>query len=304
MSDLKNIESWLSSRFENLFKEKRKLFNIPSIRTAIVDSVGSGVASVHFPEDPTNIISNIKIGTNVSATPTDEVLLLCLNGNIGNSYILTNRTMASTSGGGTITNGSNIGTSGTGVFQGLLGSVMQFYKIRAASSKATVTLNGTTNTVDIDVSESNLTHNNLGSLQGGNGSTEYYHTTSAEKTAITHSNRTNLDNINQDLGTSNAPSFSAITSTVAMGTPPLTVTSTTKVSNLNVEQLDGYDAGHSTGQIPISDGTVNTNLYGQYTQQIQDQRTGTGFLKTWYGTQAQYDAIGSKDSSTIYFISG
>ena len=67
--------------------------------------------------------------------------------------------------------------------------------------------------VTIDVSEVNLTHNNIGSLQGGNGSTEYYHTTSAEKSAITHTNRANLDTINQNLGTTSNVTFSNITST-------------------------------------------------------------------------------------------
>lgn len=254
MSDIKNIESWFSTRFENLFKEKRRLFNIPSIKIAIVDSVGSGVADVYFPNDSTNIISNVKLGTNVSVSIGDEVYLLCMNGSIGNSYILTNLTMASTSGGGTITNGSNIGTGGVGIFSGLLGSVMQFFKLRAGSSNITVTANGTLSTVDVDISST--------------------------------------------------PSFSTITSTVTTGTAPLTVTSTTKVNNLNVEKLDGYDAGHSTGQIPISDSVVNSTLYGQYTQEILNQQSGSTFLKTWYGTSAQYLAIGSKDASTMYFISG
>jgi hypothetical protein len=49
-------------------------------------------------------------------------------------------------------------------------------------------------------------------------------------------------------------------STVATGTAPIVVASTTKVTNLNADLLDGLTSGHSSGNIPISDGTVNTNL--------------------------------------------
>lgn len=45
---------------------------------------------------------------------------------------------------------------------------------------------------------------------------------------------------NQRLSTTNSPSFSSITSTVATGTAPLTVNSTTVVSNLNADLLRGY----------------------------------------------------------------
>lgn len=45
--------------------------------------------------------------------------------------------------------------------------------------------------------------------------------------------------IGQDVATSATPSFSRVTSTVATGTAPLTVASTTLVSNLNADLLDG-----------------------------------------------------------------
>lgn len=38
------------------------------------------------------------------------------------------------------------------------------------------------------------------------------------------------------------------------------VTSTTAVTNLNADQLDGYHASNAAGDIPISNGVVNTNL--------------------------------------------
>lgn len=49
-------------------------------------------------------------------------------------------------------------------------------------------------------------------------------------------------------------------SSIATGTAPLAITSTTKVANLNVDMIEGYHAGNATGQIPVSNGTVNTNL--------------------------------------------
>jgi hypothetical protein len=48
--------------------------------------------------------------------------------------------------------------------------------------------------------------------------------------------------INQNLGTSNSPSFVTITSTQATGTAPFTVASRTVVSNLNADLLDGLDS--------------------------------------------------------------
>lgn len=41
-------------------------------------------------------------------------------------------------------------------------------------------------------------------------------------------------------------------STQATGTPPMTVSSTTAVTNLNADMLDGNHAGNATGNIPVS----------------------------------------------------
>ena len=49
-------------------------------------------------------------------------------------------------------------------------------------------------------------------------------------------------------------------STVATGTAPMVVASTTKVTNLNADQVDGYSAGNSSGNIPISNGVLNSTL--------------------------------------------
>ena len=62
----------------------------------------------------------------------------------------------------------------------------------------------------------------------------------------------------------NGVSAPTLTSTVSTGTAPLAVTSTTKVANLNADQVDG--------------------------------------LSLWTGTQAAYTALGTYDSATLYVI--
>jgi hypothetical protein len=56
----------------------------------------------------------------------------------------------------------------------------------------------------------------------------------------------------------------SFTSTIATGTAPFKPTSTTKCDNLNADYLDGYHAGNSSGNIPVSNSTVNTNLWASY----------------------------------------
>lgn len=68
----------------------------------------------------------------------------------------------------------------------------------------------------------------------------------------------------QDLRTTATPSFSTLTSTVATGTAPFTVTSTTKVANLNVEQVDGYhaDTANTASTIAVRDASKNLAVSG------------------------------------------
>jgi len=55
-----------------------------------------------------------------------------------------------------------------------------------------------------------------------------------------------------------------LVSTAPTGTTPLILTSTTKVNNLNADMLDGFHAGNASGQVPISNGNVNTNLNADF----------------------------------------
>jgi len=65
-------------------------------------------------------------------------------------------------------------------------------------------------------------------------------------------------------------------SDAASGTPPFVVASATKVPNLNVDKVDGRHAGNFSGGVPVSNGTVNTNLNADMVdgmQGIQHQST-------------------------------
>lgn len=75
--------------------------------------------------------------------------------------------------------------------------------------------------------------------------------------------------IGQSVGTSDSPSFSTVTSTVATGTAPLTVASTTAVTNLNADLLDGEEGSFYTdvgnmdaGVLPIARGGTNNGSLG------------------------------------------
>lgn len=81
--------------------------------------------------------------------------------------------------------------------------------------------------------------------------------------AIVFDHNTNNFSFSTDNGVSNPINFNStgqFQSTLATGTAPIVVASTTKVTNLNADLFDGYNSGNGTGAIPISNGTVNTNL--------------------------------------------
>lgn len=80
-------------------------------------------------------------------------------------------------GGGTgdITNASNIGTQGVGPFHAKSGTVLQFRNVAAATTRVSVTFDGVTNCIDVDVNEGNLSLPNIGGVlsisKGGTGAT-------------------------------------------------------------------------------------------------------------------------------------
>ena len=54
-----------------------------------------------------------------------------------------------------------------------------------------------------------------------------------------------------------------------------------------------------TNKFIIADNTLQSDSSHIYIDSVRDQNTGT--IKTWTGTKTEYDAIATKDSSTLYF---
>lgn len=94
--------------------------------------------------------------------------------NAGGTLGTTNITWVQFSSAGQAT-ASNVNTLGVGVFKQKTGINFEFRGINAASTKLTAVLNATSNTVDLDVTEANLTLTNIGGTltvaKGGTGAT-------------------------------------------------------------------------------------------------------------------------------------
>lgn len=85
--------------------------------------------------------------------------------------------------------------------------------------------------------------------------------------------------------------------TKAIGTAPLTITSTTKVANLNVEQVDGADTGTSGATIPLLNGNnthsgnnsfTGTNKFGDSSNYVQIDGSGE---MSFVGTSTVWDDL-------------
>jgi len=106
--------------------------------------------------------------------------------------------------------------------------------------------------------------------------------------------------LNQDVSTAGSPSFSQMTSTVATGTAPLVVASTTAVTNLNASLLLGQtwaDTGASGigGGTPRPGAFTALSLTGNIEITKQTPRidfTGTGLSTKSYGFGTDYTGFG------------
>jgi hypothetical protein len=96
----------------------------------------------------------------------------------------------------------------------------------------------------------------------------------------------------QDISTSGSPSFSRVTSTVATGTSPLTVASSTLVANLNADLLDGQQGTFYTNAGNIDAGVLavargGTNSSATATAGGIGYGIGTAHAYTAAGTSGQ-----------------
>jgi len=164
--------------------------------------------------------------------------------NAGTSWLLTTPdpitlgttalTFVQISGAGTV-EGENVDSTGAGVYKQRVGNTLQFRKIKAASTKVSVTEN--TDTVDVDINESNLTLNNqsgtLNVSKGGTGRTS-------------HTARMPIIG-----GTSSTGAQQSVAAGSASGQPLLYKGSST---NPAFEALDMANANAVTGTLPITNG--------------------------------------------------
>ena len=98
------------------------------------------------------------------------------------------------------------------------------------------------------------------------------------------------------LNTSGIASAVRFVSNVATGTQPLTVSSSTKVANLNADLLDGYDTAVTADPNTVAIRDVNGNLAGNYI-------IGNGAFLTGLNT-AQISAISNGPSNVAIATSG
>jgi hypothetical protein len=98
--------------------------------------------------------------------------------------------------------------------------------------------------------------------------------------------RHGIDTNYQDIVSANNVSTNTLTSLVSTGTPPLTVSSTTKVENLNVDLLDGYNTATSNTANTVVVRDVNSfiSLNGLYMNSSEGLKN-----ISWNNTYSTYD---------------
>ena len=130
-----------------------------------------------------------------------------------------------------------------------------------------------------------------------------YYTNARADARIAAASVTDLSDVDQAVATTDSPSFVQLTSTVATGTAPFVVASTTKVVNLNADRLDGMST-HSSAQASsivardasgdFAANVITASLTGNVTGQVSDiSNHDTGDLAegtNLYYTQARVDA--------------
>jgi len=87
--DIANLDSWFNVRFNKLFNEKIQEGGYIKSYIAIVDSYNATTltASVHLPNDTTNILINIKNKSNQTLVLGDIIELHSRSSSLGSCYI-------------------------------------------------------------------------------------------------------------------------------------------------------------------------------------------------------------------------
>ena len=87
------------------------------------------------------------------------------------------------------------------------------------------------------------------------------------------------------------------------GTTAITVTVADDSHNHIISNVDGLQTALD-GKAPLASPTFTgtPTISGSGRVISNDTAAGTSVFEIWSGTQAQYDAIGTKDANTLYFI--
>lgn len=75
--------------------------------------------------------------------------------------------------------------------------------------------------------------------------------------------------------------------------------------NVNGESIgaNSVSSSYSTTSVTSSFAlTVSNSVTGSLTTKVDNQNANSGSLSFWQGSQAEYDALGLYDQSTVYFI--
>ncbi|MHB1651678.1 MAG: beta strand repeat-containing protein [Desulfitobacteriaceae bacterium] len=137
----------------------------------------------------------------------------------------------------------------------------------------------------------------VGALGGVKGSTSVPvasdGTLSATQTSI------GMAGANTFTGAQTAPTF---TSNAATGTVPLTVTSTTKVTNLNSDLIDGYDTSQSATANTVAVRDANGNVVSNYP--VSGQNPNLLFNPSFNLGSAGWTGIGSNGFNVVFGTHG
>jgi hypothetical protein len=243
-----------------------------------IDASGviSATASPYtLPTASSSVLGGIKVGTNLSIDGNGV-----LSGNSNPSSLVIKEDQFTSTIGQTVFNLTGGYTVGTGAVELFVNGSKQPKTSYVETNASTITLTsglsaGTDvivryiNIVNVAQGASTISPSNTaisGTNYGSNNFTfqrSYWNVSSA----VTGSSVLNIDNTGKLQWINESASVTAsitqagditgrtLTSTVASGTAPFTVTSTTKVTNLNADLLDGYgaDTANTASTIPVRD---------------------------------------------------
>lgn len=198
---------------------------------------------------------------------------------------------------------TSVGTIGTGVWQGTV-VAGQYGGTGVANTGKTITLGGNLTTSGAYATTLTMT-----------GATSVTLPTTGTLATLAGSESLSNKTITSSSFSGTTGAFSGqITSTATTGTAPLVIASTTKVANLNVEQVDGYHAAeaNTASNIVVRDSSSNINITGATFSGstsgtgkiVAPAIAGTGTVITLPGVTSTLATLAGTETLTNKTISG